>query len=91
MAFRCGRLFHLCFRSDDEVGEDMLLIQQVPLYDGASIIEYGDVVVRIKRSFKDSVWTTCDSDIYRSSIRRYFNLRWDVASEDVERRIEVLL
>lgn len=87
MALRCGRLFSLCVRRDDEVGEDTLLIQHVPLDDGASIIEHGDVVVRIKRSFKDSVRTTCDSDIYRSSIRRYFNLRWNVASEDVERRI----
>ena len=68
-------------------GEDTLLIQHVSLDDGASIIEHGDVVVRVKRSFKDSVRTTCDSDIYRSSIRRYFNLQWDVASEDVERRI----
>lgn len=87
MALRRGRLFSLCVRRDDEVGEDTLLIQHVPLDDGASIIEHGDVVVRVKRSFKDSVRTTCDSDIYRSSIRRYFNLRWDVASEDVERRI----
>ena len=87
MALWRGRLFSLCVRCDDEVGEDTLLIQHVPLDDGASIIEHGDVVVRIKRSFKDSVRTTCDSDIYRSSIRRYFNLRWDVASEDVERRI----
>lgn len=87
MAFWRGRLFSLCVRCDDEVGEDTLLIQHVPLDDGASIIEHGDVVVRVKRSFKDSVRTTCDSDIYRSSIRRYFNLRWDVASEDVERRI----
>lgn len=81
------RLFSLCVRCDDEVGEDTLLIQHVPLDDGASIIEHGDVVVRVKRSFKDSVRTTCDSDIYRSSIRRFFNLRWDVASKDVERRI----
>lgn len=87
MALRRGRLFSLCVRRDDKVGEDTLLIQHVPLDDGASIIEHGDVVVRIKRSFKDSVRTTCDSDIYRSCIRRYFNLRWDVASEDVERRI----
>lgn len=87
MALRRGRLFSLCVRRDDEVGEDTLLIQHVPLDDGASIIEHGDVVVRVKRSFKDRVRTTCDSDIYRSSIRRYFNLRWDVASEDVERRI----
>lgn len=87
MALRRGRLFSLCVRRDDKVGEDTLLIQHVPLDDGASIIEHGDVVVRVKRSFKDSVRTTCDSDIYRSSIRRYFNLRWDVASEDVERRI----
>lgn len=87
MALRCGRLFSLCVRRDDKVGEDTLLIQHVSLDDGASIIEHGDVVVRVKRSFKDSVRTTCDSDIYRSSISRYFNLRWDVASEDVERRI----
>ena len=87
MALRRGRLLCLCVRRDDEVAVDTLLIQQVTLDDGASIIEHGDVVVRIKRSFKDSVRTTCDSDIYRSSIRRYFNLRWDVASEDVERRI----
>lgn len=87
MALWRGRLFSLCVRRDDEVGEDTLLILHVSLDDGASIIEHGDVVVRIKRSFKDSVRTTCDSDIYRSSIRRYFNLRWDVASEDVERRI----
>lgn len=87
MALRRGRFFSLCVRRDDEVGEDTLLIQHVPLDDGASIIEHGDVVVRIKRSFKDSVRTTCDSDIYRSSISRYFNLRWNVASEDVERRI----
>lgn len=87
MALWRGRLFSLCVRRDDKVGEDTLLIQQVSLDDGASIIEHGDVVVRVKRSFKDSVRTTCDSDIYRSSIRRYFNLRWDVASEDVERRI----
>lgn len=86
MALRCGRLFSLCVRCDDKVGEDTLLIQHVPLDDGASIIEHGDVVVRVKRSFKDSVRTTCDSDIYRSSISRYFNLRWDVASEDVVRR-----
>ena len=86
MALRCSRLFSLCVRRDDKVGEDTLLIQHVPLDDGASIIEHGDVVVRVKRSFKDSVRTTCDSDIYRSSIRRYFNLRWDVASEDVVRR-----
>ena len=58
----------------------------MPLDDGASIIEHGDVVVRVKRSFKDSVRTTCDSDIYRRSISRDFNLRWDVASEDVVRR-----
>lgn len=87
MALRRGRLFSLCVRRDDKVGEDTLLIQHVPLDDGASIIEHGDVVVRIKRSFKDSVRTTCDSDIYRSSISSDFNLRWDVASEDVERRI----
>ena len=87
MALWRGRLFSLCVRCDDEVGEDTLLIQHVPLDNGASIIEHGDVVVRVKRSFKDRVRTTCDSDIYRSSIRRYFNLRWDVASEDVERRI----
>ena len=87
MALRRGRLFCRCVCRDDKVGEDTLLIQHVPLDDGASIIEHGDVVVRVKRSFKDSVRTTCDSDIYRSSIRRYFNLRWDVASEDVERRI----
>ena len=87
MALRCGRLFSLCVRRDDEVGEDTLLIQHVPLDDGASIIEHGDVVVRIKRSFKYSVRTTCDSDIYRRSISRDFNLRWDIASEDVERRI----
>lgn len=31
------------------------VIQHVPLDDGASIIEHGDVVVRVKRSFKDSV------------------------------------
>ena len=86
MALWRGRLFSLCVRCDDEVGEDTLLIQHVPLDDGASIIEHGDVVVRIKRSFKDSVRTTCDSDIYRSSISRYFYLRWDVASEDVVRR-----
>lgn len=86
MALRRGRLFSLCVCRDDKVGEDTLLIQHVPLDDGASIIEHGDVVVRIKRSFKDSVRTTCDSDIYRSSISRYFNLRWDVASEDVVRR-----
>lgn len=86
MALWRGRLFSLCVRRDDEVGEDTLLIQHVPLDDGASIIEHGDVVVRIKRSFKDSVRTTCDSDIYRSSISRYFYLRWDVASEDVVRR-----
>lgn len=87
MALRRGRLLCLCVRRDDEVGEDTLLIQQVTLDDGASIIERGGVVVRIKRRLKDSVRTTCDSDIYRSSISRYFNLRWDVASEDVERRI----
>lgn len=87
MALRRGRLFSLCVRRDDKVGEDTLLIQHVPLDDGASIIEHGDVVVRIKRSFKDSVRTTCDSDIYRSCISSDFNLRWDVASEDVERRI----
>lgn len=81
-----GRLFSLCDRRDDKVGEDTLLIQHVPLDDGANIIEHGDVVVRVKRSFKDSVRTTCDSDIYRSSISRYFYLRWDVASEDVVRR-----
>lgn len=86
MALRRGRLFSLCVCRDDKVGEDTLLIQHVPLDDGASIIEHGDVVVRVKRSFKDSVRTTCDSDIYRSSISRYFNLRWDVASEDVVRR-----
>jgi len=63
------------------------VVRKNPLDDGASIIEHGDVVVRVKRSFKDSVRTTCDSDIYRSSISRYFYLRWDVASEDVERRI----
>ena len=87
MALRRGRLFSLCVRRDDKVGEDTLLIQHVSLDDGASIIEHGDVVVRVKRSFKDSVRTTCDSDIYRSSISSDFNLRWDVASEDVERRI----
>ena len=86
MALRRGRLFCLCVCRDDKVGEDTLLIQHVPLDDGASIIEHGDVVVRVKRSFKDSVRTTCDSDIYRSSISRYFYLRWDVASEDVVRR-----
>ena len=87
MAFWRGRLLGLCVCRDDKVSEDTLLIQHVPLDDGASIIEHGNVVVRIKRSFKDSVRTSCDSDIYRSSISRYFNLRWNVASEDVERRI----
>ena len=86
MALRRGRLLCLCVRRDDEVGEDTLLIQQVTLDDGASIIERGGVVVRIKRRLKDSVRTTCDSDIYRSSISRYFNLRWDVTSEDVVMR-----
>lgn len=86
MALWRGRLFSLCVCRDDKVGEDTLLIQHVPLDDGASIIEHGDVVVRVKRSFKDSVRTTCDSDIYRRSISRDFNLRWDVASEDVVRR-----
>lgn len=87
MALWRGRLLGLCVRRDDKGGEDTLLIQQVPLDDGSSIIERGGVVVRIKRRLKDSVRTTCDSDIYRSSISRYFYLRWDVASEDVERRI----
>lgn len=59
---------------------------RTPLDDRASIIERGGVVVRIKRRLKDSVRTTCDSDIYRSSISRDFYLRWDVASEDVVRR-----
>lgn len=86
MALWRGRLFSLCVCRDDKVGEDTLLIQHVPLDDGASIIEHGDVVVRVKCSFKDRVRTTCDSDIYRSSISRYFYLRWDVASEDVVRR-----
>ena len=74
MALRRGCLLSLCVRRDDEVGEDTLLIQQVTLDDGASIIERGGVVVRIKRRLKDSVRTTCDSDIYRSSISRDFNL-----------------
>ena len=72
MALRRGRLLCLCVRRDDKVGEDTLLIQQVTLDDGASIIERGGVVVRIKRRLKDSVRTTCDSDIYRSSISRNF-------------------
>lgn len=86
MALWRGRLLGLCVRRDDKGGVDTLLIQQVTLDNGASIIEHGDVVVRIKRRLKDSVRTTCDSDIYRSSISRYFYLRWDVASEDVVRR-----
>ena len=83
MALRRDRLLGLCVRRDDEVGEDTLLIQQVTLDNGSSIIERGGVVVRIKRRLKDSVRTTCDSDIYRSSISRNFYLRWDVASEDI--------
>ena len=74
MALRRGRLLSLCVRRDDEVGEDTLLIQQVTLDDGACIIERGGVVVRIKRRLKDSVRTTCNSDIYRSSISRNFYL-----------------
>lgn len=74
MALRRGRLLGLCVRRDDKGGEDTLLIQQVPLDDGSSIIERGGVVVRIKRRLKDSVRTTCDSDIYRSSISRDFYL-----------------
>ena len=31
MALWCGRLFSLCVRRDDKVGEDTLLIQHVPL------------------------------------------------------------
>ena len=74
MALRRGRLLCLCVRRDDEVAVDTLLIQQVTLDDGASIIERGGVVVRIKRRLKDCVRTTCDSDIYRSSISRDFYL-----------------
>ena len=55
MALWRGRLFSLCVCRDDKVGEDTLLIQHVPLDDGASIIKHGNVVVRVKRSFKDSV------------------------------------
>ena len=54
---------------------------------GAMAPPISTMLTQLERRSCEKCFASSKVSIDRSSIRRYFNLRWDVASEDVERRI----